>query len=122
MAPIFRLFNYIIAKFFNGSVEYDRIEELNLPSWFYVLVALFVGAIAVLIFLAAHGLKFFIYRHYICQSECWKLKKERFVAFPPYTRISTTQTDNESDESQLSAHIFTRKSTRNSQDSFILSG
>lgn len=118
MAPIFELFDYILSKYFENSINYDYIKKLKLPLWFFALVGVLVLLISLWIILIAHGVKHIIYRCFVCRPRKSTNNlgstvgaKQFGRSFPITSSINSrfADTDESSDTSPLYIHIRPRK-------------
>lgn len=64
------LFHFIFSNYFNEFLEYNHIQELQLPLWLYALAGLFVLAITLWTILVVRGLNNFI--HQVLNSSSFK--------------------------------------------------
>lgn len=108
MAPIFRLFHMIFAHYFNDFLDYDYIQQLQLPLWFYTLVGVFVLAIILWIILVVRILKNVVLR-YINSTNCLK-DDVNTAAIRSHTPGTSIQNDDEFSGATIWTHIQARPS------------
>lgn len=111
MEAIFNSLDFIFSKYFKEFMNFGHIAKLKLPFWMFVLVGILVILILLWIFLIVHGIKYFIYQHFVSRSRNSVDKRKNTPEKSFDISYKTTRNDEASANTQIWTHIITRKPT-----------